>query len=133
MLLVAMSIETYGLSSEQYEEFFENNIKLAGQLYLKACKILKDQGAGALDFKTTLDLYQECIYATNDDCRRYQKANNPEAIKNDDIFGLSPSREELMAEVQSVNVKVEALVDYLSKLVETTTNGLNGIAETLVD
>jgi len=128
-----MSIETYGLSSEQYEEFFEDNVAFSAKLYVKACQILRDNGAGAIDFKTTLDLYQEAVYQTNDDCRRYQKANNPEAVKKDDIFGLSPSREELMAEVQSVNTKVEALVDYLSKLVETTTNGLNGIAETLVD
>jgi hypothetical protein len=48
-------------------------------------------------------------------------------------FGLSPSREELMAEIQAVNAKVEALVDYIARLVEATTNGLNGIAETLVD
>jgi hypothetical protein len=128
-----MSIDTYGLPSEQYEEFFEDNVVFSAKLYVKACQILKDKGAGAIDFKTTLDLYQEAVYHTNDDCRRYQKVNNPEAIKENDLFGLSPSREELMAEIQAVNVKVEALVDYIARLVEATTNGLNGIAETLVD
>ena len=128
-----MSIDTYGLPSEQYEEFFEDNVAFSAKLYVKACQILKDNGAGAIDFKTTLDLYQEAVYQTNDDCRRYQKVNNPEAIKDNDIFGLSPSREELMAEIQAVNAKVEALVDYIERLVEATTNGLNGIAETLVD
>jgi hypothetical protein len=38
-----------------------------------------------------------------------------------------------MAEIQAVNTKVEALVDYIERLVEATTNGLNSIAETLVD
>ena len=128
-----MSIDTYGLSSEQYEEFFEDNVKFAVKLYVKACQILKDNGAGAIDFKTTLDLYQEAIYGTNDDCRRYQKSNNPEALKDTDLLGIYPSREELLAEIQSVNAKVEALTDYLAELVKVTTKGLNGIAENLVD
>jgi hypothetical protein len=127
------NIDTYGLSSEQYEEFFEDNVEFAAKLYVKACQILKDKGAGAIDFKTTLDLYQEAIYGTNDDCRRYQKVNNPEAIKDNDIFGLSPSREELMEEIKSVNAKVEALNDYVAELVAVTTKGLTGIADRLVD
>ena len=127
------NIDTYGLSSEQYEEFFEDNIEFAAKLYVKACQILKDNGAGAIDFKTTLDLYQEAIYGTNDDCRRYQKSNNPEALKDTDLLGIYPSREELLAEIQSVNAKVEALADYLAELVKVTTKGLNGIAENLVD
>jgi hypothetical protein len=128
-----MTIDNYGLSSEQYEEFFEDNVDFAAKLYVRACKILKNNGAGAIDFKTTLEIFNDCVYTTNDDCRRYQKANNPEAVMENDIFGLSPSREELMEQIKSVNAKVEALVDYLAKLVETTTDGLNGIAETLVD
>jgi hypothetical protein len=127
------NIDTYGLSSEQYEEFFEDNVEFAAKLYVKACQILKDKGAGAIDFKTTLDLYQEAIYGTNDDCRRYQKVNNPEAIKDNDIFGLSPSREELMEEIKSVNAKVEALNDYVAELVAVTTKGLTGVADRLVD
>jgi hypothetical protein len=133
-LVIAMSnIDTYGLSSEQYEEFFEDNVEFSAKLYVKACQILKDKGAGAIDFKTTLNLYQEAIYGTNDDCRRYQKVNNPEAIKDNDIFGLSPSREELMEEIKSVNAKVEALNDYVAELVAVTTKGLTGVADRLVD
>jgi hypothetical protein len=82
-----MSIDTYGLPSEQYEEFFEDNVAFSAKLYVKSCQILKDNGAGAIDFKTTLDLYQEAVYQTNDDCRRYQKANNPDAIKENDLLG----------------------------------------------
>jgi hypothetical protein len=132
-LVIAMSIDTYGLPSEQYEEFFEDNIRFAAQLYLKTCNILSAEGAGSVDFKTVLDMYQENVYATNDDCRRYQKTNNPEAIKDNDIFGLSPSREELMEEIKSVNAKVEALNDYVAELVAVTTKGLTGIADHLVD
>ena len=128
-----MSIDTYGLPSEQYEEFFDDNIQFTAQLYVRACKSLKDNGADSLDYKTILDLYQEAVYATNDDCRRYQKINNPEALVESDLFGLYPSREELLSEIQAVNVKVEALIDYLAESVKVTTNGLNGITETLVD
>ena len=124
-----MSIDTYGLTSEQYEEFFEDNIRLAAKLYLKTHSVLKQAGAGALDYKTLLDLYQETVYAANNDCRRYQKANNPEALKDNDIFGLGPTREELMEEIQSVNAKVEALTDYISELVKVTTKGLTDLVD----
>jgi hypothetical protein len=124
-----MSIDTYGLPSEQYEEFFEDSVAFSTKLYVKACQILKDNGAGAIDFKTTLDLYQEAVYQTNDDCRRYQKANNPEAIKENDLFGLSPSREELLAEIQSVNTKVEALTDYISEFIGILSKGIDKMVD----
>jgi hypothetical protein len=128
-----MSIDTYGLPNEQYEKFFKANVRFAARLYLDTCNILSAEGVGNVDFKTALDMYQEAVYATNDDCRRYQKVNNPDAIKDNDLFGLTPSREELMEEIQAVNVKVEALVDYITRLVETTTDGLNGLAATRYD
>ena len=128
-----MSIDTYGLSSEQYTEFFHKNVRFAAKLYLDTCTILNEEGVGNIDFKTVLDMYQESVYMTNDDCRRYQKSNNPEALKEAtvEIFGITPTREELMAEVQSVNAKVEALTDYVANLVTITTSGLEGIATTL--
>jgi hypothetical protein len=128
-----MSIDTYGLPSEQYEEFFEDNIRFAAQLYLKTCNVISAEGAGSVDFKTVLDMYQEAVYQTNDDCRRYQKTNNPEAIKDTDLLGIYPSREEMMEEIKSVSAKVEALTDYVTELVKVTTKGLEGIAENLVD
>ena len=130
-----MSIDSYGLSSEQYEEFFEKNIRFAAKLYLKTCHILHEEGAGHVDFKTILDMYQEAMYSANDDCRRYQKSNNPEVLKEVtvDLYGISPSREELMDEIQSLNAKVESLVDYISNLVTVKKAGLEGIATNLDD
>jgi hypothetical protein len=128
-----MSIDTYGLSNEQYTEFFHENVRFAAKLYLDTCNILTGEGVGNVDFKTVLDMYQEAVYTTNDDCRRYQRTNNPEALKEStaDLFGISPSREELMAEVKSVNAKIDALADYVGNLVTITTSGLDGIVETL--
>jgi hypothetical protein len=124
-----MSIDTYGLPSEQYEEFFEDNVVFSAKLYVKACQILRDNGAGAIDFKTTLDLYQEAAYQTNDDCRRYQKANNPEALKDTDLLGIYPSREELLAEIQAVNAKVEALTDYISEFIDILSKGIDKMVD----
>lgn len=126
-----MTIDTYGLTFDQYEEFFDKNIRLAARLYLKTCNILNEEGAGHVDFKTILDIYQETVYAANDDCRRYQKSNNPEALKDGDLYNISPTREEIMDEIQSVNAKVEALTDYIGNLVTVTTAGLEGIVTTL--
>ena len=128
-----MSIDTYGLSSEQYTEFFHKNIRAAAKLYLDTCNILSSEGVGNVDFKTVSEMYQEAVYTTNDDCRRYQKSNNPEAFKDTDLLGIYPSREELLAEIQAVNIKVEAVNDYVAELVAVTTKGLAGIADRLVD
>ncbi len=116
MLLIAMSIDTYGLSTEQYQEFFEDNVRFAAELYLQTRNILSAKNVGNVDFKTVLDMYQEAVYQTNDDCRRYQKVNNPEAIKDTDLLGIYPSREEMMEEIKSVNAKVESLTDYVLEL-----------------
>jgi len=132
-LVIAMSIDTYGLPSEQYEEFFHKNIRAAAKLYLDTCNILSSEGVGNVDFKTVSEMYQEAVYTTNDDCRRYQKSNNPEALKDTDLLGIYPSREELLAEIQAVNAKVEALNNYVAELVKVTTKGLTGIADRLVD
>jgi ribosomal protein S18 len=132
-LVIAMSIDTYGLSSEQYEEFFHKNIRAAAKLYLDTCNILSSEGVGNVDFKTVSEMYQEAVYTTNDDCRRYQKSNNPEALRDTDLLGIYPSREELLAEIQAVNAKVEALNNYVAELVKVTTKGLTGIADRLVD
>ena len=130
-----MSIDTYGLSTEQYQEFFEDNVRFAAELYLATCNILTSKGVGNVDFKTVLDIYTENVYATNDDCRRYQKINNPDVAKTYDghILDLGPTREELMEEIKLVNAKVEMFMEYVAKLVDITTKGLDGIADTLVN
>jgi hypothetical protein len=128
-----MSIDTYGLTYKKYAEFFHENIRFAAKLYLDTCNILNAEGVGNVDFKTVLDMYQEAVYTANDDCRRYQRTNNPEALKEAtvEIFGITPTREELMAEVQSLSAKVDALTDYISNLVTITTKGLESVVDSL--
>jgi hypothetical protein len=80
------------------------------------------------------------MYAANDDCRRYQKSNNPEVLKENDVYGIVPSHQEiieavetLMKYTEALDAKLQALTDYVSNLVTVTTAGLEGIATTLDD
>ena len=128
MFVTLMSIDTYGLPSDQYAKFFQDNVRFAARLYLDTCNILSAEGVGNVDFKTVSNMYQEAVYATNDDCRRYQKTNNPDALKDNDPYAiLTPSREELMVEIQAVNAKVETLTNYVTELVKVTTKGLENL------
>ncbi len=135
-----MSIDTYGLSSEQYTEFFHNNLRFAAKLYLDTCNILSSEGVGNVDFKTVSEMYQEAVYTTNDDCRRYQKSNNPDALKENDVNGIVPSHQEiidmsetLVTYAEALDAKLQALTDYVGNLVTITTVGLEDIATTLDD
>lgn len=135
-----MSIDSYGLSSEQYTEFFHKNVRTAAKLYLDTCNIMSAEGVGNADFKTVLDMYQEAVYTTNDDCRRYQKSNNPEALKDNDVYTIAPSHQEiinmietLVTYTEALDAKLEALTQYVNNLVTVTTAGLEGIATTLDD
>lgn len=86
-----------------------------------------------MEEKIAWEMFQECVYATEAEA---QKITDPEG-KNDlympDLYmpDLYVSRKEIMEEIKSVNAKVESLVDYISQLVETTTNGLNGIVQVI--
>lgn len=123
-----MTIDTYQLPDEQYAKFFDKNARFACQLYLKLHNIATIEGVGNIDFRTLMEIYNDCVYASNEDCRQYQKKHDPEVVKQDDylIYG-SPSREEMMEEIKSLNAKVEALVDYISGLTETLKTGFTKI------
>lgn len=115
-----MTIDTYQLSEEQYTKFFEKNARLACQLYLKLHNIATIEGVGNIDYRTLMELYNDSVYASNDDCRNYQKKHDPEVVKQDDLFVCGqPSREELMAEIKSISAKIEALTDYVSLLLKS--------------
>ena len=118
-----MTIDTYNLSEEQYTEFFHDNVRLAAKLYLDAVNITVAEGIGNVDFKTLHEIYNDALYATNDDCRRYQKEHNPEVIKDSDLYDLGPTRVEMMEEIKAINAKVDelnkSLHEYIEALIRT--------------
>ena len=123
-----MTIDRYQLSEEQYEKFFDKNAHLSCQLYLRLHNIATIEGVGNIDFRTLMELYNDCIYASNEDCRQYQKKHDPEVVRQDDLLMYgSPSREEMMAEIKSLNAKVEAMVDYITRLTDTLKTGFTKI------
>jgi hypothetical protein len=125
-----MTIDAYQLPEEQYTKFFEKNARLACQLYLKLHNIATIEGVGNIDFRTLMELYNDCIYASNEDCRQYQKQHDPEVVakQQEDLFIYgSPSREEMMEEIKSINAKVESIVDYITGLTDTLKTGFTKI------
>mgnify|MGYP003348745002 CR=1 FL=1 len=124
-----MTIDTYNLSEEQYTEFFHDNVRLAAKLYLDAVNITVAEGIGNVDFKTLREIYNDAIYATNDDCRRYQKEHNPEVIKNNDLFDLGPTRVEMMEEIKAINAKVDELNKFMNQFVDTLILAIEKMAD----
>ena len=131
-----MAFDSYGLSKEQFRKIFleetENLVDLFTAMKVKAeARGLKLE---VYEDKFVWDFFQEVGYRAEDAARVHQKKNDPEAIKEHSFdYGLMPSREEMMEEIKSLHAKIEALADYVAKLVSITTDGLNGISETLTD
>jgi len=116
-----MNLNPCGLPEDQFIEIFREKAKFLGKLL-----VAFDPGARqVMDEKLAWEMFQECVYAAEAEA---QKITDPEG-KNDPLGFVS--REILMDEIKSVNAKVESLVDYISQLVEITTNGLNGITKSL--
>ena len=124
-----MTIDTYQLPNEQYTKFFDKNARFACQLYLKLRNIATIEGVGNIDFRTFMELYDDCVYASNENCRQYQKKHDPEIVKQDDLFfyGASSDIADLQKDVESLNVKLEALTDYIAGLTETLKTGFTKI------
>jgi hypothetical protein len=119
-----MKLNPCGLPEDQFIEIFREKAKFLGKLLVAFHPGTRQ----VMDEKLAWDMFQECVYAAETEA---QDIVDPER-KNDPYAPMGfVSREILMDEIKSVNAKVESLVDYIGKLVETTTNGLNGIAETL--
>lgn len=124
-----MTIDTYSLSEEQYTEFFHDNVRLAAKLYLDAVNITVAEGIGNVDFKTLHEIYNDAIYATNDDCRRYQKEHNPEVIKDNDLYDLGPTRVEMMEEIKTINAKVNELNTFMTTFVDTLIAAMEQVSD----
>ena len=136
MLLTAMSIDTYGLDENRYVEIFEDKATLLFETMRALIRVSMEENVNLDGWPHDIiwKMYESVTYDTNDAARVIQKTEAPEKIE-ERSYDLIPmyTSQDLMDTIQSVNAKVEALTDYLAELVKVTTNGLDGIAETLVD
>jgi hypothetical protein len=119
-----MKLNPCGLTEDQFIDLFREKAKFLGKLL-----VAFDPGSRqVMDEKLAWEMFQECVYAAEAEA---QKITDPDGKNDPYMPEIYVSRKEMMDEIKSVNAKVESLVEYISRLVETTTNGLNGIAETL--
>lgn len=103
-----MKLDPCGISEEQFIEIFQKKAQFLGRLLI----IFHPGSRQIMEEKIAWEMFQECVYAAEAEAR---EISDPEG-KNDP-FGpaMFVSREEIMQEIKSVNAKVEALVDYMSK------------------
>jgi hypothetical protein len=129
-----MSLDTYGLSDEQYIEVLRDKTKLIAGAFKAFCTTCMAEGLTISSYgdKFVWDLFQEAVYAADDECRIIQKEQDPDTVKKRSYdFGLTPTRDELMEEIKSVSAKVEGVADYLGDLVGTVKGGMTEICTVL--
>ncbi len=113
----------YGTTPEQYKEIFAKKAKEQIELFQEFERVCHDAGINLQHFthKFIWDFFQDVTYDADDEARELQKKTDPAGYAASDFGSLvSPSREEMMNEIKSSNAKLEALTDYLSKLLENS-------------
>lgn len=104
-----MKLDSCGIPEDQFIEIFKEKAKFLGKLLIA----FHPGTATIKDEKIAWDMFQECVYAAEAEAR---KIADPEG--KDDLFGPINfvSRDDLMTELQSVNAKFDAIVDYIAKV-----------------
>ena len=113
--LLPMTLDTYGLSEEEYLTIFEQKAEFA-------CKTIRLTGRVAdsynikLDAKLFWDLYQEIGYATDDACRVKQKKEDPQAIEERSYTSTTyPTTGAVFTEVQKLD---KVITEFIKELKE---------------
>ena len=114
-----MTIDAYGLPFEQYEDFFSSNASNLIETYVSTHKYFIDiieemYGKAAsyvpVDSPVFLELFNGIVYETNDECRRYQKKNNPEVIEGIKLGRSLFGDDDLLDQIKEVNQKIDDLL-----------------------
>ncbi|NBW16674.1 MAG: hypothetical protein EBR82_52725 [Caulobacteraceae bacterium] len=128
-----MSLDTYGLEFDSYKELFTDEAAHLLYLYLEfdkgINKAYEDLGYSKPSEKTKYDLFTDALYATNDKARKLQRKEDPNGFKEETIEFISPTRTELTEKIDSLNAKVEALVDYMANFVTIAKTGLTDLVD----
>jgi hypothetical protein len=110
-----MTLDTYGLSEEEYLAIFEKKAEFA-------CKAMRLAGRVAdsynikLEPKLWWDMYQEIGYATDDACRMKQKQQDPEALEARSYSSSTyPTTGAVFAEVQKLNKVITGFIKELKE------------------
>ena len=131
-----MSLDTYGLDEDRYLEIFEDKATFLFKTMRALIRVSLEENVDLNGWPHDViwRMYETVAYEATNEARVIQKTEAPEKIVERSYDSLTLcSRQDLTDEIKSVDAKVEGLADYLAELVKVTTNGLDGIAETLVD
>ena len=114
-----MTIDAYGLPFEQYEDLFSSNASNLIETYISTHKYFIDvieemYGKSAsyipVDSPVFLELFNGIVYETNDECRRYQKKNNPEVVQDINVGRSLFGDDDLLDQIKEVNQKLDDLL-----------------------
>ena len=109
--LLPMTLDTYGLSEEDYLAIFEQKAEFA-------CKAIRLTGRIADGYNIKLEpelwwnLHQEIGYATDDACRVKQKKEDPEALEERSYSSsVYPTTSAVFTEVQKLEKMVFTFIE----------------------
>lgn len=109
--LLPMTLDTYGLSEEEYLAIFEQKAEFACKAMRIAARV-GDSYNIKLDPKLWWDLYQEIGYATDDACRVKQKKEDPEALEERSYSSsVYPTTGAVFTEVQKLEKMVFTFIE----------------------
>jgi hypothetical protein len=118
--LLPMTLDTYGLSEEEYLTIFEQKAEFA-------CKTIRLTGRVATDYNIKMgpkmfwDLYQEIGYAADDACRIKQKKEDPQAVEERSYTSTTyPTTGAVFTEVQKLEKVMNTEQNWVLK--ERTSN-----------
>jgi hypothetical protein len=110
-----MTLDTYGLSEEEYLAIFVEKAEFACRAMKIAGRVVDSYNI-KMEPKLWWDLYQEIGYATDDACRVKQKQQDPEALE---ARSYSSSTYPTTAAVFTNVEKLQKQVDGMLKIMQT--------------
>ena len=117
--LLTMTLDTYGLSEEEYLTIFEEKAEFACRAMEIAKRVAEHVADGyciKLEPKLWWDLYQEIGYATDDACRIKQKQEDPEALEARSYSSSTyPTTAAVFTEVQKLDKLINTFIDELKE------------------
>ena len=109
--LLPMTLDTYGLSEEEYLAIFEKKAEFA-------CRAIRLTGRVADNYNIKLEpelwwnLHQEICYATDDACRVKQKKEDPQALEERSYTSTTyPTTGAVFTEIQKLEKMVFTFIE----------------------
>ena len=111
LALLPMTLDTYGLTEDEYLAIFEKKAEFACKALLTVQRVASDYNI-KMEPKLFWDLYQEIGYATDDACRVKQKKEDPQALEERSYTSTTyPTTGAVFTEVQKLNKLIRTFIE----------------------